>query len=344
MSHGTSLTEVVVKQEVKIEAEEPQPPRPTPIPSTFFKELQMAQQHSSIYFRACFEFLRSKFAATIPFKHDPITPFLMPDPNTLRAFAMYKKEYEEFAREKKLNPYIVNMPGNMPLTLPPNTIPLLSKVPEKKPEPPLVVKRESEPIVKKEEAEETTQPSTGSATSQKTPEKTGKPEKVKKVPKKKAQNRIKNIPGLVVQRVRSSIKNYYTLNPKIDKHERRLGYVHKVLSNLNKSDKERLLAFLEAYLKNWKTWNTIQKYLHSDLKYGGILLDVVLEFFGDEGKEDFDDWLTGGKMGEKSKAAVTELKDRIRTKFSVILSKPEDEEEETTESSPKKMVKKEEGI
>jgi len=167
---------------------------------------------------------------------------------------------------------------------------------------------------------------------------------VKKVPKKKAQNRIKNIPGLVVQRVRSSIKNYYTLNPKIDKHERRLGYVHKVLSNLNKSDKERLLAFLEAYLKNWKTWNTIQKYLHSDLKYGGILLDVVLEFFGDEGKEDFDDWLTGGKMGEKSKAAVTELKDRIRTKFSVILSKPEDEEEETTESSPKKMVKKEEGI
>jgi len=151
------------------------------------------------------------------------------------------------------------------------------------------------------------------------------------------------VPGLVLQRVRSSIKNYYSLNPKLSKSERRLGYVEKVLTNLNKSDKDRLLNFLDGYMKNWKTWNTIQKFLHTDLKYGGILLDVVLEFFGEEGKLDFEDWLVSGKMGEKSKAAVTDLKERIRVKFSKILSKPEGEEEEA-ELPLIKMIKKEESL
>jgi len=166
------------------------------------------------------------------------------------------------------------------------------------------------------------------------------PQSEKKVPKKKAQNRIKNIPGLIVQRVRSSIKNYLSLNPKLDKHERRLGYVDKVLVNVNKNDRDRLLAFLEGYQKNWKTWNTIQNFLKTNTKYGAILLDVVLQFFGPDGNDDFNEWLTSGKMGQKSKIAVTEMKDKIGAKFSKILLKAE-----TQETNQKdKMIKTEEGV
>jgi hypothetical protein len=172
------------------------------------------------------------------------------------------------------------------------------------------------------------------------PDEGNSPHSEKKVPKKKAQNRIKNIPGLIVQRVRSSIKNYLSLNPKLDKHERRLGYVDKVLVNVNKNDRDRLLAFLEGYQKNWKTWNTIQNFLKTNTKYGAILLDVVLQFFGPEGNDDFNEWLTSGKMGQKSKIAVTEMKDKIGAKFSKILLKAE--AQETNQKD--KMVKTEEGV
>lgn len=114
----------------------------------------------------------------------------------------------------------------------------------------------------------------------------------------------------------------------------------KVLIHVNKTDRERLLTFLEGYQKNWKTWNTIQNFLKTNTKYGGILLDVVLQFFGPDGLDDFNDWLTSGKMGQKSKVAVTEMKEKIGVKFSKILLKSEAQESMHKE----KMIKTEEGV
>jgi hypothetical protein len=166
----------------------------------------------------------------------------------------------------------------------------------------------------------------------------------KKLPKKKAQNRIKNIPGLIMQRVRSSIKAYFARNPKLEHKDRRLAYIEKILDNTTRQEKERLVAFLETYQKNWKTWHTIQVYLQTNQRSGEIMLDIVLEFFREDGLQDFNEWMTSGKMSEKSKAAVNELKERIGQKFSRLLSKTDlggDEEEEFLKSK-EKLVKKEE--
>jgi len=124
-------------------------------------------------------------------KPDPFFPFMMPDPMTLKAFTNYKKEYEEFARLRKLNPYILNIPQK-PVFTPPvlqNPVSLPLRVPELKPtlssilseiSPPSTTVSsvssgsEMEPIVKKEEL-----PNSPCLPKQ-------KPEKVKKVPKKKS--------------------------------------------------------------------------------------------------------------------------------------------------------------
>src|SRR5262249_55154996 len=67
--------------------------------------------------------------------------------------------------------------------------------------------------------------------------------------KQKAQNRIKNFPGLVVQRVRSSIKLYLSSHTKGEKETIQLAYIGNVLDTQNKSTRDRLLSFLEHYQK-----------------------------------------------------------------------------------------------
>jgi len=299
---------------------------------------------------------------------------LLPDPFTFKAFVNFKKEYENFASHMNMPPYLPTAPpsnsarsnissinrqpsnpstkSQVPLTKTKITIPIVNPpkpaTQEKEPEQPVI---KAENIIEKKEANsqlpsllslpvavaaDHKSPQDDSANASSDDNKS--PRIGKKIPKKKAQNRIKNIPGLVVQRVRSSIKNYLSLNPKLDKHERRLGYVDKVLVHVSKTDRERLLTFLENYQKNWKTWNTIQNFLKTDTKYGGILLDVVLQFFGPDGLDDFNDWLTSGKMGQKSKVAVTEMKEKIGVKFSKILLKAEAQES----MHQNKMIKKEE--
>ena len=305
---------------------------------------------------------------------------LLPDPYTLKAFCNFKKEYETFATRMNLPAYLPPISQNnpprsslptMPHTPSSNNSQKSNATPKKTNAPvpittpskpvlqeqlpiPSLIKSENNIIEKKEENAEQTSllplpvavenksPEDESAESHAnaSPDEGNSPHSEKKVPKKKAQNRIKNIPGLIVQRVRSSIKNYLSLNPKLDKQERRLGYVDKVLVNVNKNDRDRLLAFLEGYQKNWKTWNTIQNFLKTNTKYGAILLDVVLQFFGPDGNDDFNEWLTSGKMGQKSKVAVTEMKDKIGAKFSKILLKAE--AQETNQKD--KMVKTEEGV
>jgi hypothetical protein len=349
MENPTPIQEVPlavsnIKQEVKVEHIDDSPTIPTPA-HNFAKAAPLAYNQANLN-KMLFDYLAEKLLMpTMNIPPPTRWPVLMPDLLTLRALAQLKPENFSFPKTNTfVNPFS-------------KAAPIPKKNERKTSDNKSASTAESssvcdQMIVKKEEPTEHKTCNCGANHGNQ--DKNGKKEKEKKVPKKKAQNRIKNIPGLVMQRVRSSIKGYFTLSPKLEKQEKRLVYVDKVLSTLNKSDKEKLLTFLEGYQKNWKTWNTIQNFLQTNPKYGGILLDVVLGFFGQDGLEDFNDWLTSGKMGEKSKAAVTEMKDRIGTKFSKILLKSEDhpaesaamEEEKDGEEEvadlPSKIVKKEE--
>ena len=176
-------------------------------------------------------------------------------------------------------------------------------------------------IVKKEEEETPKEPT-------EVAKKRKRNSKLDESPKKKAQNRIKNFPGLVVQRVKSSIKTFRSLKPQeAEKLESRFQYIAKWLNTMTKSEINAFLSFLDVYEKKWKTWNTIQNFLNRDRKFGRILLDIVDEFFGEGGKEDFVDWLKSGKMGEKSKDTVMSMKEHIGNKFKLIVLAGEDEEQ-----------------
>lgn len=326
---------LALKTEVKIEAEDPAPVQ-QPSSTLAVKDPFAFNQFAlgKVLLECLTNTLQMPMVKTTP----QLTrfPVLIQDPITLRAFAQFKAGFGDFLKDSLMStPFY------------PNPLLSMGKKFEKKiiptPAAPLIAK--DQPTLKKEDAEVKT-----TCSNCKCGEKchTDDDKAQKKVPKKKAQNRIKNIPGLIMQRVRSSIKTYFTRNPRFEKQERRLTYVEKVLGAMSKAEKDKILAFLDQYQKNWKTWNTIQKYLQTNPKCGAILLDVVLEFFGNEGLEDFNDWLTSGKMGEKSKKAVTEMKDRIGQKFSKILLTTEDEEDPEANLKDKivkreeKLVKKEE--
>lgn len=141
--------------------------------------------------------------------------------------------------------------------------------------------------------------------------------------KKSTQNRIKNLPGLIIQRVRSSIKLYLNLkNPAEHGGFSRIQYVEMFLKDLNRMEKDRFMIFLEQYEKRWKTWNSILTFLSKDQEYGLIILDIIAKFLSDSGKEDFEEWLRSGKMCEKSKATILETKDLLAYKFSQIFKNP----------------------
>lgn len=190
-------------------------------------------------------------------------------------------------------------------------------------------------VVKKEEEQELIKPKKPVIT-----EKKLRKSKDDYSPKKKAQNRIKNFPGLVVQRVKSTIKMYVsTKQQRGEVTNPRMSYVAKVVDSMEAGQKNQFISFIDKYQKNWKTWNTIQTFLNMDPKLGRILLSVVMEFFGEEGNEDFKDWITSGKMGEKSKDTVMSMKTHIANKFQLIVLEGESQDQIPY---PQKLVKKSE--
>jgi len=140
--------------------------------------------------------------------------------------------------------------------------------------------------------------------------------------RRSTQNRIKNLPGLIIQRVRSSIKMYLNLKTPIQKVSSRIQYVEKFFKDMNRMEKDGFLSYLEKYEKRWKTWNSILTFLKRDEKYGIIILDAIADFLSESGKEDFDEWLRSGKMCEKSKATILEMKDKLAYKYSQIFTNP----------------------
>jgi len=147
-------------------------------------------------------------------------------------------------------------------------------------------------------------------------------EEEKSQEKKSTQNRIKNLPGLIIQRVRSSIKICLNIEDPTKKGFTRVQYVEKFLKDMNRMEKDSFLIFLEQYEKRWKTWHSILTFLDKNQEFGLVILDIIAMFLSDPGKQDFEEWLKSGKMCEKSKATILETKDLLAFKFSQIFKNP----------------------
>lgn len=327
MSFSFSLTEPnlkippLINQEVKLEPDAA--PSINLPPSTCYLEDSAVKSQSTLlnmlsYIQSMRAMFQAKEAKTLPWS------LVMHNPINLAPLSKYKSEYEKVNLDPKPQP------------VQPKRKRVVKGPYKKRIKPQEATAATEESKIKKEEQIE----EPGKCTSDKDPKSAAKDPS-----KKKPQNRIKNIPGLVVQRVRSSIKTFFAQDPSTGLADKRLGYISKTLGTLNKSERENLLAFLEGYDKSWKTWNTIQIYMKKNIKCGAMLLDAVLEFFREDGRQDFQEWLTVGKMCDKTKLAVIEMKDKIYRKYCHLLD-PEVEtgkkDQEKVPEPPEKMVKKEE--
>ena len=155
--------------------------------------------------------------------------------------------------------------------------------------------------------------------------------------KQKAQNRIKNLPGLIMQRVKTLVKNYFSSFNRQNTFEPKPLFVHKILQDVNKLDQTRFSHFLDQYEKHWKTWKTIIEFLERNPRYGKVMLELVAEFLGPLGEEDFNEWLKNGKMCTKSILTIQDAKKLLASKFDAITLETKQEEDLVH-----KIIKKEE--
>jgi len=148
-----------------------------------------------------------------------------------------------------------------------------------------------------------------------------KPKKTKK------QNKMKNFPGLILQRIKTLILKDSTFG------QRFLGRFdvkfHKGIKNL-----------LEKYQKEWKTWRSIKTYLAQDAKYGNYVYEAIFFFLADENKELYEEWINKGKMVDKNKPLAKERREWFAKRFQG-LKDGEDirEDDDNISEDPRKLVK-----
>jgi len=146
----------------------------------------------------------------------------------------------------------------------------------------------------------------------------------KKVPKEKSnQNPRKNLPGLVLQRIRATCMNYLGNKTKglSLRDEGRLKYVKDIFDQFHP---EEIKIFQEYFLtmdKNSKTWKSTSDYIYGNKVFCQIICLIIERFLGEEGTIDFEDWLLTGKMTAQTKQVIRESKDWLIQKYKEVVQK-----------------------
>lgn len=156
-------------------------------------------------------------------------------------------------------------------------------------------------------------------------EKNEEVQNLEKVP----QNPRKNLPGLVLQRVRSSCLGYFeSKNQKgvPEKHER-FDYIKKIMEKYTQHDWQKLKQYLSQYNKDWKTWKMVGRYLRGPGNSEKMLREIIQAFLGKEGVNDFGDWMRNGKMAKYTRNEIENGKEWIQDKFKELFEADEDKKE-----------------
>jgi len=134
------------------------------------------------------------------------------------------------------------------------------------------------------------------------------------------QNPRKNIPGLVLQKLRSSI--FALIDPTKRTANRgnveNLGYIKEILSAYDEDDIENLHSHLSSYDKNWKTWTKIEEFLKRDRICEKILREIIEAFLNEKGVKDFQSWIKEGKMNLHTKEVIQSSRDWMLEKFEIL--------------------------
>ncbi len=129
------------------------------------------------------------------------------------------------------------------------------------------------------------------------------------------QNPYRNIPGLILQRVKRMLISFCDLESK-DRNQPEETKLLQSIESLTPSTFGRITELASQYRKNYKTWFTIRQVLMLEPYIGQIIVDTVVAFLGDEtGADAFSLWMTKGKLSHKTKRTVIEGKQRFKEKF-----------------------------
>ncbi len=135
------------------------------------------------------------------------------------------------------------------------------------------------------------------------------PKKRKSGSRQTKQNKMKNYPGLITQRLKT----------KLTTDERFLDRILRFTRiDLTSNEEDEFLEHVQGYSKDWKTWAKVSEHLNKNEKFGSIFLKVILAFLTRNFEKDYEEWLVNGKMNEKSKTLLRDSKEFFIEKFSSI--------------------------
>jgi len=156
-------------------------------------------------------------------------------------------------------------------------------------------------------------------------------EKNEEVPnlEKVPQNPRKNLPGLVLQRVRSSCLGYFESRNQrgLTEKEARFNYIKKIMEKYTQSDLQKLKQYLGQYNKDWKTWKMVGRYLRGPGNSEKMLREIIQAFLEKEGVNDFSDWVQNGKMAKYTRNEIENGKGWIQDKFKELFEEDETKKE-----------------
>jgi len=140
---------------------------------------------------------------------------------------------------------------------------------------------------------------------------------------KHSQNPRKNLPGLVLQRIRTScLAALENKNKSLSvADEIRLKYVKEIFEKLNKEEIEKFQEYFKLLNKNWKTWKKVHDYIHGNEAFSEIVQKIIEGFLAEEGTLDFNHWLTAGKMNQETKQVIERSKEWLVIKFKEVFKK-----------------------
>jgi len=144
----------------------------------------------------------------------------------------------------------------------------------------------------------------------------------KKVPKEKSnQNPRKNLPGLVLQRIRATCMSYLGNKTKglSVREEGRLKYVKDIFDQFNPEEIKTFQEYFMTMDKNSKTWKSTSDYIYGNKVFSHIIHMIIEKFLGEEGTIDFEDWLLTGKMTAQTKQVIRESKDWLIQKYKEVV-------------------------
>jgi hypothetical protein len=156
------------------------------------------------------------------------------------------------------------------------------------------------------------------------------------------QNPRKNVPGLVVQRLRSSIFTFFDAQRKTTnkRTSENLSYIQKILSAYTEHEIEYMKSLLSSYNKNWKTWKMIGEFINKDEVFAKMLREIIEAFLGKEGSEDFKEWIEHGKMNSHTKEVIKNSQSWMIEKFAKIFDETEKKDGKKKKSKSSKKQKR----